>query len=189
MIAVAAVFGLLAVFVAQTWLNSQAEAQRRNQPEQRAPQIAARTLVVATKPLRFGNELTAEMLRETPWPDAAPPPGAFTKISDVLNGGKRVVLTAIEANEPVLAMKITGVRTARDAVGPGGTGHEGGHHPGQRRRRRRRLRAARRPGRHRVDPAGKGKRVLAGPAAGHTHTRGRPECRRARLKPVDTEIG
>jgi pilus assembly protein CpaB len=108
MIAVAAVFGLLAVFVAQTWLNSQAEAQRRNQPEQRAPQIAARTLVVATKPLRFGNELTAEMLREAPWPDAAPPPGAFTKISDVLNGGKRVVLTAIEANEPVLAMKITG---------------------------------------------------------------------------------
>ena len=108
MIAVAAVFGLLAVFVAQTWLNSQAEAQRRNRPEQRAQQIAARTVVVAAKPLRFGNELTAEILREAPWPDAAPPPGAFTKISDLLDGGKRVVLTAIEPNEPVLAMKVTG---------------------------------------------------------------------------------
>ena len=108
MIAVAAVFGLLAVFVAQSWLNSQAEAQRRNVPTQQGPQVAARTLVVAAKTLRFGNELTADMLREVAWPDGAPPPGAFTKISDLLTGGKRVVLTAIEANEPVLAMKITG---------------------------------------------------------------------------------
>jgi pilus assembly protein CpaB len=36
------------------------------------------------------------------------PAGAFTKISDVLNGGSRIVLTAIEANEPVLGLKITG---------------------------------------------------------------------------------
>jgi pilus assembly protein CpaB len=107
MIAMAAVFGLLAVFVAQTWMNSQAEARLRNTPNQ-APQVAARTLVVAAKPLRFGNELKADMLREVPWPDDAPPPGAFIKISDLLTGGKRIVLTAIEANEPVLAMKITG---------------------------------------------------------------------------------
>ena len=36
------------------------------------------------------------------------PSGAFTKISDVLHGGRRVVLTAIEPNEPVLSLKITG---------------------------------------------------------------------------------
>ena len=36
------------------------------------------------------------------------PGGAFTKISDVLHGGRRVVLTAIEPNEPVLSLKITG---------------------------------------------------------------------------------
>jgi pilus assembly protein CpaB len=36
------------------------------------------------------------------------PAGAFTKISDVLHGGRRVVLTAIEPNEPVLSLKITG---------------------------------------------------------------------------------
>jgi pilus assembly protein CpaB len=108
MIAVAAVFGLLAVFVAQTWLRSAAEAQRRDIPVQHSQQVAARTLVVASKSLRFGNEVTAEALREVPWPEGAPPAGAFTKISEVLTGGKRVVLTAIEANEPVLAMKITG---------------------------------------------------------------------------------
>lgn len=121
MIAVAAVFGLLAVFVTQTWLNSQAEARLRA-PANQAPQVAARTLVVAAKPLRFGNELTAEMLREVPWPEGAPPPGAFGKISDVLTGGKRVVLTAIEANEPVLAMKITGAgqrATLSALVAPG----------------------------------------------------------------------
>jgi pilus assembly protein CpaB len=36
------------------------------------------------------------------------PAGAFNKISDLMHGGRRVVLTAIEQNEPVLALKITG---------------------------------------------------------------------------------
>ncbi len=36
------------------------------------------------------------------------PCGSFAKIADVLNGGKRVALTAIEPNEPVLSTKITG---------------------------------------------------------------------------------
>jgi pilus assembly protein CpaB len=108
MIAVAAVFGLLAVFVAQAWLNSQAEARLRNFDAQKGTPVAARTLVVANKPLRFGNELTADALRETPWPEDTLPNGAYAKIADVLSGGKRVVLTAIESNEPILAMKITG---------------------------------------------------------------------------------
>src|SRR3979409_1692603 len=43
-----------------------------------------------------------------PWPAAAVPQGAFRSIPDVLTAGKRVVLTAIEANEPILASKITG---------------------------------------------------------------------------------
>ena len=41
-------------------------------------------------------------MREIPWPDAPLPAGAFAKISDVLKDGKRIVLTAIEPNEPVL---------------------------------------------------------------------------------------
>ena len=43
-----------------------------------------------------------------PWPADALPAGAFAKIHDVMAGGRRVVLAAIEANEPVLALKITG---------------------------------------------------------------------------------
>src|SRR5262249_59982502 len=55
-----------------------------------------------------GNELTAAALREIPWPEAALPTGASATINDLLSGGKRIVLSAIEVNEPVLSVKITG---------------------------------------------------------------------------------
>jgi pilus assembly protein CpaB len=107
MIGFAVLFGLLAVFVAQSWLNSQADARMRSMQAQNTP-LATRTLVVASKPLRFGNEITAQVLREIPWSEDAPPAGAFSRISDLLGGGKRIVLSAIEVNEPILAVKITG---------------------------------------------------------------------------------
>jgi pilus assembly protein CpaB len=69
--------------------------------------LATQTIVVAAKPLRFGAELGAMALREIPWTQDAVPAGAFSKISD-LTSTRRVVLTAIEANEPILASKITG---------------------------------------------------------------------------------
>jgi pilus assembly protein CpaB len=108
MIAVAAVFGLLAVYVAQSWLNSQAEARLRSLQAQKNQPVATMTLVVASRQLRFGNEVSASVLREMPWPADALPQGGFRTIKDLLAHGKRVVLTAIEANEPVLASKITG---------------------------------------------------------------------------------
>ena len=107
MIAFAVLFGLLAVFVAQSWLNSAAEQRMRSLEANKKP-VSTNTIVVASKPLRFGNELTAAQLREAQWPEASLPSGSFAKISDVLNGGKRVALTAIEPNEPVLNSKITG---------------------------------------------------------------------------------
>lgn len=107
MIGFAVVFGLLAVFVAQVWLNNQASMQAKNF-EANKKTAEMQTVVVAKQPLRFGTELNASMLKEVPWPAASMPGGAFGKISDVLNGGRRVVLTAIETNEPVLSLKITG---------------------------------------------------------------------------------
>jgi pilus assembly protein CpaB len=71
--------------------------------------VETQTIVVASKPLRFGTELSSAALRELPWPQDALPAGAFTSIADLLNSnGRRVVLTPIEANEPILATKITG---------------------------------------------------------------------------------
>src|SRR5689334_25146378 len=88
MIAVAAVFGLLAVFVAQSWLNSQAEARLKSLEANQPKAVAAQTLVVASKQLRFGNELTPSVLREVPWPADALPQGGFKTIQEALSGGK-----------------------------------------------------------------------------------------------------
>jgi pilus assembly protein CpaB len=107
MVAFAVVFGLLAVFIAQAWLNSQAERRLRSLEAQKKP-LATNTIVVAAQRLPFGVELVREHLREVPWPSEAMPQGAFATVNEILSGGKRVVLAPVEANEPVLAIKITG---------------------------------------------------------------------------------
>lgn len=109
MIGFAVLFGLLAVFIAQTWLNSQAEARLRSlEAQNQKMPVATKTIVVAAKPLRYGMELGADALREIPWSLESLPRGAFSKISDILSGGKRVVLAPVEINEPVLSLKVTG---------------------------------------------------------------------------------
>jgi pilus assembly protein CpaB len=107
MMACAVVFGLLAVFAAQAWLNHQAELRMRSiQPQQAS--VATRTVVVAAAPLRHGNPLSSDSLREVAWPEGAVPGGTFASIAQLLAPGKRIVLTSIEPNEPILAAKITG---------------------------------------------------------------------------------
>ena len=108
MIAFAVMFGLLAVFVAQSWLNSAAEQRMRSLEASNKKPVVTRTIVVAAKPLRFGNEVTADHLREVPWPEGSLAGVTFAKISDVIGNGKRVALSAIEPDEPVLRNKITG---------------------------------------------------------------------------------
>lgn len=108
MIGVAAVFGLLAAFIAQTWLNRQAEARLRSLEANNRPTMTQQTLVVASRPLRFGNELVPAALKEVPWPEEAVPAGSFKTIRELTASGRRVVLAAFEVNEPILASKITG---------------------------------------------------------------------------------
>lgn len=104
MFVLAMLFGVAAVVLARLWLEGQ-RSIASTAPEQAALQ----TVVVATKPLRFGTELANEHLKEISWPSGALPTGAFEKISDVLSDkGRRAVLSPIEANEPVLSWKITG---------------------------------------------------------------------------------
>jgi len=107
MVGIAVVFGLLAVFVAQGWLNYQAELNRKTV----APtpqQVATRTIVVASAPMRFGTHVVPDSLREVSWPDAAIPAGTYSSIAELTAGGKRIVLASIERNEPILRTKITG---------------------------------------------------------------------------------
>ena len=106
MVGIAVVFGLLAVFVAQGWLNYQAELSRKTvAPKPQA--VATRTIVIAAAPLRFGAHVTPEQLREVAWPEEAIPAGTFATIAE-LTQGKRIVLASIERNEPILRTKITG---------------------------------------------------------------------------------
>ena len=107
MIVVAVVFGIVAVFLAQTWLNSQAEMRARDMQANNKP-VVAQTIVVAAKSLRYGHQLKPESLREIPWPEGVLPAGAFARISDVFKDGERILLTAIEPNEPMLTVKMTG---------------------------------------------------------------------------------
>jgi len=107
MVAFAVVFGLLAVFLAQVWLNNQADQNRRNLEAQRKAAPPARTIVVASRALRFGDELGSLALREVPWLEEALPAGAFGKIVE-LTSSKRIVLMPIDVNEAILASKITG---------------------------------------------------------------------------------
>ena len=105
--AFAVLFGLLAVFLAQTWLNNQAEQRMKSLEAQKKSVPPAHTIVVASRPLRFGDTLGALSLREVPWPENALPAGVFAKIGE-LTSGKRVVLMPIDENEAILASKITG---------------------------------------------------------------------------------
>ena len=107
MVGIAVVFGLLAVFVAQGWLNYQAELSRKT-TEPKAKPVATRNIVIAAGPLRFGTRLNADALREVAWPEEAIPAGTFGSIADLMSGGKRIVLASIEKNEPILRTKVTG---------------------------------------------------------------------------------
>jgi pilus assembly protein CpaB len=108
MIVLAGVFGLLAVFVAQAWMNRQDEQMRLKSALNQPKSEATRMVVVAASPLRFGNPLTSGNLRVIAWPEGSLPEGSFSSIQDVLAAGNRIVLSPIEPNEPVLGSKLTG---------------------------------------------------------------------------------
>ena len=121
MIGLAAVFGLLAVFIAQSWLNHQAEVRLKNMQAAHKP-VSGRTVVVAAAPLRFGAQLAQQNLREVAWPEDAVPAGTFGSIEQLIAAGKRIVLASIEPNEPILASKVTGPgqrATLSAVIGPG----------------------------------------------------------------------
>ncbi|RWF51039.1 MAG: Flp pilus assembly protein CpaB [Mesorhizobium sp.] len=103
MIVLAGVFGVLAVVLANIWLASQRNAMARTDDVQHD------TVVVAAIPLKFGDTLTEDKLREIAWPAGAVPAGAFKTTKEMLTGeGVKQALQAIGTNEPVLATKITG---------------------------------------------------------------------------------
>nr|WP_292459682.1 Flp pilus assembly protein CpaB [Mesorhizobium sp.] len=103
MIVLAGVFGVLAVVLVNIWLAGQRSAMAQSGA------IQSSTVVVAAMPLKFGDALSADKLREVAWPAGAVPAGAFKTTKDLLAGdGAKQALQAIGVNEPILATKITG---------------------------------------------------------------------------------
>jgi pilus assembly protein CpaB len=92
---VAVVLGGVAALLARNWLISHAQTAE------------AGTIVVASVPLAFGAQLSAENLNEIPWAAGDLPKGAFINKQQVLRDGRRMALTAIARNEPILHDKIT----------------------------------------------------------------------------------
>lgn len=111
MLGIAAIFGSLSIFAANMWLKN-AAAARQPQPvaviAEPEPRVEFGSIVVARQPLAYGSALDAAAMTEIPWPKDALPEGAYSKVEDLLGEGSRVVLSAIEANEPVLLAKLSG---------------------------------------------------------------------------------
>jgi pilus assembly protein CpaB len=105
MLLIAILFGAGAVFFANSWVATQQQAQNTTTT---APAADMGTIVVAARDYTFGEALAPELLREIPWPRASVPEGAFATIAELNKDGKRVALTSISTNEPILKWKISG---------------------------------------------------------------------------------
>jgi pilus assembly protein CpaB len=97
----ALVLGLLAVFLANSFISRQ---------QRQAYQGATTKVAVAQVPLAYGTDITPDKFKFVDYPNMSIPPGAFTNAAQLLPAGaKRVALMPIAINEPILPGKISGV--------------------------------------------------------------------------------
>ena len=98
----AILLGLAAVYIANTFLLKK-EQQQAQVPEGMAKVIVARIA------LPYGTPITNENIRVVDWPRGALPAGTFHSPLQLTSAGKqRIVIRAIEANEPILPSKLSG---------------------------------------------------------------------------------
>lgn len=95
----AVLLGLLAVFAARAVLNEQRGAAGAEVPKT--------FVVVAAKPMKFGDKISPDMLKTTAWPGAVPA-GAYTAARDAVGDGERTALRDINEGELLLPTAITG---------------------------------------------------------------------------------
>ncbi len=93
----ALVMGGIAAFLARDWLATHATSNTQT----------VGTVVVAAAPLGFGAQLTPDNVTEVSWSSSTLPEGAFATVKDLLKDGRRVVLTPLVRNEPVVKSKVT----------------------------------------------------------------------------------
>ncbi len=102
-----AVLGLGALFVAKVALPGASQAKATAAPRE----VAGAPMVVATRPIKYGERLDAGMLTLVKVPANAVPQGAFTTVAAALaadRGTAPVALTPISQREPLLPTKLSG---------------------------------------------------------------------------------
>ncbi len=98
------------VYMAQSYVSQTQQAIAAAQAQREAqPVIETTEVLVAARPLRFGEPVTPDAVRAVAWPASAVPEGVFTGIDALLPepGRPRVALRAMEPNEPIMAIKVS----------------------------------------------------------------------------------
>ena len=99
---VAIILGLIAVFLANTYLTGR-EKQLANSPEGMV------RVAVAALPLAYGAEISPDKVRFVNYPQTSLPPGTYKSMDELLPEGKRrVALRPIQVNQPLLASDLSG---------------------------------------------------------------------------------
>src|SRR5262245_52976997 len=90
-LAVAIAMGGSAAYLARSWLSAHSGASAVNQP--------AGHIVVAAASLAYGAVVSSDSVTEIPWFSDALPEGAFATRDDLLQGGRRIVLSPLKRGE------------------------------------------------------------------------------------------
>ena len=99
---IALVLGLVAVYLANTFLTT--SEKRVEQAQMGLTKVA-----VAAVPLDYGIDITPDKVKFVDYPTASLPPGSFNQFAQLVPAGKRrVVLRPMQVNEPILASKLAG---------------------------------------------------------------------------------
>jgi pilus assembly protein CpaB len=98
-LAVAVIFGIVAVILANNWLATQVPEEKTFVQEQ----LPLTKVVVAGQDLDIGTKLGMQNLLLVDWPKANSPKGAFTSLEDV---NERVTVTKVVAGLPIVAAEL-----------------------------------------------------------------------------------
>jgi pilus assembly protein CpaB len=109
------VFGLglagYGVFMAQSYITETQSAIAMAQAHRQGPDAGVQTVqvLVAGRPIRYGEPITPADVRAVTWPAAAVPPGTYTNIDALVPDPRRprVALRAMEPFEPILEVKVS----------------------------------------------------------------------------------
>jgi len=98
-----------AVYMAKNYIGGYQQALA-NERAARERMVKTVPVFVAERALKYGEQLTAEDIREVHWPENAIPEGTFSSAEEFFPKGEdvlRVVLRAMEKDEAILAIKVT----------------------------------------------------------------------------------